>query len=375
MNRFGKNRLLEMMERVSGMPVNEIDWEGDFKDVSKTCLNPNELKDYLNKILDNYALPSNKRKKSDLLIHNKAIPFDDKGAVDVDAFIADISKIPQEIISSNGKMEKSSSSESITYNIGVPALRGIVYDQERKEFYIVNTCPGAGSCAVVCYARRGNYVILPDVFRKQTRVLNLLLNDPELFQKLLYNELERVCLSNKGTMVFFRWDDAGDFFTKKYFDIALKITKRLKASGYTFNSYAYTKMGDIYNVNDPDFLLTFSTDGNAKERDKVDLNNAKTAEIVPKEIFSDLFQKKGIHFDVDANKKLIPIDSNSFDILKQRISARYGIDVNSLITYDEMLKIPEGNGDNMLNVITMAKGDGDISAQRRDVKKSYLLIH
>ena len=364
------------MNKVSGMPINEVDWEGEFNDVKKSCMNPSELREYLNKILINYAKPSDKRTKSNLLIHNKSIPFDEYGEIDVDSFIRNITKIPDKIISTNGKMGKSGTEESITFNIGVPAFRGLVYDKDKTEFYQVNTCPGAGSCLAVCYARRGSYVLLPSVFVKQTRILNLLLNEPKLFRKLLFAELEKVCkqYSNKGYKIFFRWDDAGDFFTKRYFEIAVSITKELKGRGYNFESYAYTKMGDIYNTNDPDFLLTFSTNSNKRERDKVSLEDSKIAEVVPKSIFNDLFVKDGIHFKVDDNEKLIPAKPNTFSILKQRIADKYGVDVNSLLTYDEMLKIPPVEGVKW-NVITMPKGDGDITAQRRDVVKSFLLIH
>lgn len=368
-----KVRLFELMNRVSGMPLNEIDWETEYSDVDKTCMNPNELKEYLNSVLANHELPSSKRTKSDLLIHNKAIPFDEQGEIDVASFIKNITQIPPEIISSNGKMEKTSAGDRVTYNIGVPALRGLVYDIDNTTFYVVNTCPGAGTCVPVCYARKGNYVTLTNVFVKQTRVLNLLLNDSDLFQKLLLNELERVCLENRGKSVFFRWDDAGDFFTKRYFEIALNITKKLKAMGYNFESYAYTKMGDIFNTNDPDFLMSFSTDASAIERGKVDLEKSKTGSIVPKILFGDLFSRKGPHFDVDANGNLMPLNTNSIDTLKQRLSDKYKVPIDTILTYNEMLNIPEG-GDKKWSVIVTTK-DGDISAQRKDVLKTLLLVH
>ena len=42
-----RKRLFEMMNRVAKMPLDEIDWEGEFSDVSKTCINTEELKEYL----------------------------------------------------------------------------------------------------------------------------------------------------------------------------------------------------------------------------------------------------------------------------------------------------------------------------------------
>lgn len=369
-----KQRLFEMMGSVAGLPINEIDWEGNFSDVSKECLSVEALKDYLNKVLANQNLPSDKRTKSLLLVHNKAIPFDEKGDIDVAAFIENITKTPPQIISQNEKMGKSTTDNTITFNIGIPALRGLVYDMDENEFYIVNTCPGAGSCARVCYARRGRYVLLTPIFIKQTRVLNLLLNDPDFFEKMLKHEIEMLARKNKEKKILFRWNDAGDFFSKKYFEIAARITKELKDKGYNFGSYAHTKIGDVYNLNDPNVLLNFSVDASEKQRQKVDLDVAKTSEIVPSTLFNDLFVRKGAHFATDDKGKVMPKDENSIDTLKQRISDKFNVDINTLITYDELLKIPEGN-EKKLNVIVLPKGEGDVAAQRKDVKRTFLLYH
>jgi hypothetical protein len=374
MIRNTKQQLFEMMNKVTGMSLDEVDWEGDFSDVSKECISTEELKKYFNKILLNYELAQNKRTKSTLLVHNKAIPFDENGEIDVDTFINDITKNPPQIYSQNTKMEKSGSEDSITFNIGIPALQGLVYDIENKEFYIVNTCPGAGACAKVCYARRGRYVIQPNIFVKQTRILNLLLNYPDKFEKILKHELEMLANKNEDKKIIFRWNDAGDFFTKKYFEIAVKITKELKNNGYNFESYAHTKIGDVYNLNNPNMTLNFSTNANEKEKSKIDLSTAKTSEIVPTTLFKDLFVKDKMHLKVDDNGKLIPIANNSITTLKQRISDKFGVDIKTLLTYDEMLKIPVG-GERNLNVIIMPKGEGDVAAQRKDVKRTFLLQH
>jgi len=369
-----KKRLFEMMERVAGMPINEIDWEGEFSDVSKECIDAETLKTYFNKVLSNQKLDSTKRTKPLLMIHNKAIPFDEKGEIDVDAFIKNITENPLQIISQNEKMEKSMGENSITFNVGIPALRGLVYDIDNKQFYIVNTCPGAGTCAKVCYARRGRYVLLPQVFVKQTRILNLLLNDSIKFEKILKRELEILAIKNSNKKIVFRWNDAGDFFAKKYFDIAIKITKELKEEGYGFESYAHTKIGKFLNLNDPNITLSFSTDANEPEKNKIDLSTAKTSEIVPLSLFNDLFFKERAHFLTDNNGKLIPKNKNAIEILKQRISDKYNVDINTLLTYDEMLKTPISN-ESFWNVIVMPKGEGDISAQRKDIKRTFLLYH
>lgn len=374
MTKYTPQRLFEMMNKVGGMPLTEVDWEGEFSDVSKECISVEELKTYLNNVISNHALAVPERTKSSLMVHNKAIPFDEKGDIDVEAFIDDITKMPPQIYSQNTKMEKSVLEDSVTFNIGIPALRGLVYDIEHNEFYIVNTCPGAGACTKVCYARRGRYVIQSNVFVKQTRVLNLLLNYPDKFEKILKREIEVLAIKNDSKKIVFRWNDAGDFFTKKYFDIAVKITKELKAEGYNFESYAHTKMGDVYNLNDPNITLNFSTDASDKEISKVDTPTAKTSEIVPSALFGDLFVRDKAHFKVDDDGKLIPKDNNGINVLKQRISDKYDVDVNTLLTYDELLKTPIGN-EKSLNVIVMPKGEGDVSAQRRDVKRTFLMYH
>jgi hypothetical protein len=374
MNKYGGQRLVEMMHKVGGMPINEIDWEGEFSDVSKECINDEALKDYLNNVIANQKLPSDKRTKTALLVHNKAIPFDEKGGIDVEAFIQNITKIPDQIYSQNAKMEKSDVDNSITFNIGIPALRGIVYDIDNKNFYVVNTCPGAGTCAKVCYARRGNYVLLPNVFGKQTRILNLLLNDPNLFEDILKLEIEKLIRKNKGKKVFFRWNDAGDFFSKRYFKIAADITKELQDKGYDFESYAHTKIGDVYNLKDPNVTLNFSVDAADKERKKVDLSQAKTSEIVPTELFKDLFTKDRAHLKVDDKGKLIPVSPDSLNILKQRISDKFNVDPSTLIMYDDMIKMPVDD-EQKWNVIVLPKGQGDVAAQRKDVKRTFLLYH
>jgi len=133
-------------------------------------------------------------------------------------------------------------------------------------------------------------------------------------------------------------------------------------------------MGDIYNLTDPDVILNFSVDAAEKERQKVDLPQAKTSEIVPPDIFKDLFVKDRAHFAVNDKGKLIPKDENSINMLKQRIADKFNVNIDSLIMYDDLLKIPEGT-QGFFNVIVLPKGQGDVAAQRKDVKRTFLLYH
>ena len=59
--------------------------------------------------------------------------------------------------------------------------------------------------------------------------------------------------------------------------------------------------------------------------------------------------------------------------MKNRLGKLYNIDVSTILTYDELMATPQGQG--IYNVIVMPKGDGDRGAQRNDVKISFLLFH
>lgn len=389
---MSKWNLIKLFESVNGTSVkgslkeqdelnsqlNEIDWSGDFADVKKTCIPPKQLEEYLNDVLQNRAAKPKDRQKFGAdkpIVHGGAVDVDEFGKIDIQAFIDNITQLPNQILSKNTKMQKSEDENQIMVNIGIPALRGLVYDMDEKEFYYVNTCPGAGTCALICYARKGSYIMFKDVFVKQTRILNLMLNDPSQFQNILEHELELICARNKGTEIVFRWNDAGDFFTKKYFSIAKDITANLQAKGYDFKSYGYSKMSDV--VNDPtrpeDFTINFSDDANKKETGNVDTANVKKSVIVPKEFFDDLLLKDGRHLaKVDGKVKFK--DAAGLDTLKQRLADKYGVDKSTIISYEKMLSIPQGT-EPKYSVIIMPSGDGDVSAQRRDVRITFLLIH
>jgi hypothetical protein len=357
----------------------EIDWGKNLSDVSKKAMTHDETKVYLKSVIGKCQMKPQDREKLALdkpYVHNKKIPTFDDGEIDLESFITNITASPKEILSQNAKMDKSSDENTISLNIGIPALRGLVYDIDENMFYIINTCPGAGSCAIICYARRGSYVLFPEVFVKQTRVLNMLLNHPKMFEKVLKIELEAFCLKNPNKEIKMRWNDAGDFFTKTYFEIASRITKTLQSEGYNIKSYAYTKMGGLMNL-DTNLTLNFSDDANKKQTGMVkDLGGAKKSVIVDKKVFNDLLVKdaKGKHYQVtDKGKVIFKNGDGGIKELKVRLGKIYNVDPSTIVTYDELKRIPEG--DKIYNVIVMPKGDGDIGAQRSDVKLSFLLYH
>lgn len=174
-----------------------------------------------------------------------------------------------------------------------------------------------------------------------------------------------------------RWNDAGDFFSAEYYAIATRITKQLKAEGYNVKSYGYTKMGDIVNLADPDVTINFSDDANKRETGKIkDLEGAKKSVIVAKNVFDDLLVKDDKNRNYLTNEKgkvMFKDGQNGIHELKNRLAKLYNVDVNTILTYDELMQTPQG--ESQYNVIVMPKGDGDRGAQRNDVKTSFLLFH
>ena len=202
-------------------------------------------------------------------------------------------------------------------------------------------------------------------------------SNPERFEKLLLRELESFALKYPEKQIQMRWNDAGDFFTTEYYEIATRITKSLKADGYNVKSYGYTKMGDIVNLADPDVTINFSDDANKRQTGKVkDLEGAKKSVIVAKNVFDDLLVKDAKNRNYETNEKgkvMFKDGQNGINELKNRLAKLYNVDASTIVTYDELMSIPEGN--TIYNVIVMPKGDGDRGAQRNDVKTSFLLFH
>ncbi len=364
--------------------VNEVDWDEEFSDVKKTCLAPEMVVKMLNDQLSRLDKPSKDREKIDAntpIISRGNLPLAD-GDIDVEQFIKEITARPKQIFDRNPKMEKSDTGGfQYTVNTGIPALRGIIYDIDNQKFFTINTCPGAGTCAVSCYARKGFYIMNDGKNLKYIQRLNLLLNDPEEYENIIMDELDPLAYKikrdsrkeGKDIKLVIRWNDAGDFFAKKYYDIAISVTNQLVKAGYNIESYAYTKMGDIANIADPNFVMNFSDDANKKETAKVDTEATKISKIVPKELFKDIFLKDGPSYVKDEKGKAMFKDDASKERLKNLISVKYNVPYETLAFNDELP--PEQSSDYLYNVIVLPTGDSDIAAQRRDVRISFLLQH
>lgn len=345
--------------------LNEIDWDETFDDVKKTCINTNELVDYLNKVISNRGKDTNDREKFSAkypFVHSKSdLLKGSKDNLNLEDFIKQITSEPSNIVNTSEKMLKSGKRNEFVYKTGIPALRGLVYDIKKSKFYFINTCPGAGSCAAICYALKGNFIRFPRAYDLLTKRLNLLLNNPERYEEMMYNDLVRLAekheaLEGYKSKIKLRWNDSGDFFTKKYVEIANRVMSKLNKNGYNIQSYAYTKVGDVAN-DDVNFDTTFSQGSNKREANKVDIDKNKTAIIIPKEIGANL----------NLNKIS---DTNEF---KKSVASHFNLDVNNILTYDELMDTPF-NPNNSWDVIVTNK-DGDDAGFRKDVNDILLKFH
>lgn len=152
-----------------------------------------------------------------------------------------------------------------------------------------------------------------------------------------------------------RWNDSGDFFTKRYVKMAEEVMSRLSEEGYNVEGYAYTKVADVAKTSDID--ATFSAGANKGMEKQIDMDKQKTSLVVPKKLFADL--------------NLMKLDDEQE--LKNRVSDFFGLDKNDVITYDELMSTPKGDVKKWNVIVT--PGDGDDAAFRPDVQKILLTQH
>jgi len=87
----------------------------------------------------------------------------------------------------------------------------------------------------------------------------------------------------------------------------------------------------------------------------------------------DLIARKGATLIRDAHGRMQFRDAAALDEFKQRMAHKYVLQVATIITYDEMMKIPATTTPHW-NVLVWS-GHGDDSATRKDVIGTFLLLH
>lgn len=364
---------------VQPLTIDNNDVEEAIKlDAPQRRMSRDELQAYADRIKTG---TKTKKDKFAPIIHGsniKAITKDDDGTEwDLDDLARQITQRPKAILGTNAKMEKSATEGEIVYDLTLPALSGIVVDEENGDFVEITTCPGAGACQLFCYARKGGYVMFPASSMSAAQALNFLVNDPEGYNAKVNQEIHAIKRKTdaKGIQLVVRWHDAGDFFSKEYLDLAFKVAQ----DNPEVKFYAYTKMADVATAEAPDnFIINFSSGAKRGEEKRIEFHKAaghtvKQGVTVPKDMFFDLIAREGNKLIKDAKGRTQFKSADALETFKQRLAQQYQVDPNSIITYDQMLDIPVGK-EPRWNVIVQP-GAGDRAANRRDVIDSYLMFH
>ena len=340
-----------------------------------------EMQDYLTRIKTGTQTKADKFKP---IIHGsniKAITKDDSNTEwNLADLASQITTRPKQILGTNAKMAKSKKEGAITYDLTLPALSGIVVDEDTGEFVEIKTCPGAGECQLICYARKGGYRMFPASSMSAAQALNFLVNDPAGYMAMFDREVKAVDAKAKanGIKLLVRIHDAGDFFSKEYYNLAMDVARDNPDAKF----YFYTKMGEIATDTSapPNVVSQFSSGARSREVKTVNVvrgagKHVKDAVTLPKDMFRGLFMTdaKGKYVK-DAQGTTQVVSNEAWQQFKQKLAATYKIDPASVITYDQMVRIPEGPKPKW-NVVVFPAGHGDLGAPRLDVQNQFLMFH
>jgi len=365
---FGGDEFQDYMKRIAGTP--DLDKSGNVK------VDKKGMEKYVSgkTKTDKYKMP---------YIHRSSVITylsPDGKTYDEDAVKQTLAVRPKALLKQNEKMKHSNGELEQFFNVGFAALTGIALDQDTNKLIIVNTCPGAGSCKVDCFAMKGGKIQFKAAWQSDGRILTYLLNDPDGFFNQLSGEISKEAQLGKkgGYTVTIRWHDAGDFFSPEYLDMALKMA----AKHPDVKFYAYTKMAGAALAQKPDnFIINWSEGANTAQEKQVkakdpNLDTTKNSRIVPEKLFYDLLAK-----DEKGNLKKTddgawqPASPEALAEIKQRIAKEYGISVSSILSYTEYMakrnSIPSGMKYNVI----VAPGEGDVSANDPGVLSTLLLRH
>ena len=371
---LGSQEFQDYMKRIVGTP--DVDKQGNVKVDKKG----NEKYTTGKTKGDKYKMP---------YIHRSSVVTylsPDGQTYDEDAVKKTLAIRPKSLLKQNEKMKHSNGEFEQFFNVGFAALVGIALDEQTNNLIVVNTCPGAGSCKVECFAMKGGKIQFKAAWQSDGRILTYLLNDPDGFFNQLSSEISKEASAGaKGDKKFpdgwqttVRWHDAGDFFSPEYLDMALKMA----AKHPDVRFYAYTKMAGAALAQKPDnFIINWSEGANTEQEKKIKaqdpkLDTTKNSRIVPEKLFYDLLAK-----DEKGNLKKTddgawqPAGPQELQQMKQRIATEYGISANSILSYTEYMakrnSIPAGMKYNVI----VAPGEGDVSANDPGVLSTLLLRH
>lgn len=362
-----------------GQDVSEA---GDLLGAQTRPFGGQEFQDYMDRIAGREKAKTDKYKLP--YIHRSSVIkyYNEEGKrYDENQIVQALKQRPKKLLKQNEKMKHSNGELEQFFNIGFAALVGVAVNESDDSLVIVNTCPGAGSCKVDCFAMKGGKVQFEGPWLSDGRILTYLLNDPTGFFNQLSAEIakEEKAGAKGGYKVTIRWHDAGDFFSPEYVDMAFKLAN--KHPNVQF--YAYTKMGDVAVGAKPDnFIINWSEGAHTSQEKKVkaadpNLERTKNSRIVPSDLFYDLLvkdEKKNLVKGPEGQWQVIPA---KLPELKQRLANQYGISANSILSYSEWDQKTDGGKKETpvkYNVI-ITPGEPDITAKSHGVLSTLLLKH
>lgn len=384
------DELQDYMKRIVGTP-----------DIDKKTGLPKKAKDKINKKTgevtpgaEKYISGKTKGDKYKMpYIHRSSVIeyYDEQGKrYREESIIEALKQRPKKLLKQNEKMKHSNGAFEQFFNVGFAALTGIAVDEQTNKLIVVNTCPGAGSCKVDCFAMKGGKVQFKNAWVSDGRILTYLLNDPTGFFNQLSAEISKEEAAGiKGSKGFeggwavtVRWHDAGDFFSPEYLDLALKMA----AKHPNVKFYAYTKMAGAALAKKPDnFIINWSEGASTSQEKQVkaqdpNLETTKNSRIVPEKLFYDLLKKdakgnldKEGADETGAGGRWQLASPAALKELKQRLADAYGISASSILSYDEYMT--KGKNSGMKWNVIVAPGEGDVSANDRGVLSTLLLKH
>lgn len=144
------------------------------------------------------------------------------------------------------------------------------------------TCPKAGACATLCYARQGRYV-MPNVAAAREFNLKLTRGDLKAFTQMAIDDLK---LIRNATV---RVHDSGDFFSQGYMNAWFRIASTYPEKKF----YAYTKSLHLDRSKCPDNFQIVQSVGGLMD-DSIDPATSHSR------IFSSHYQRRKAGY-VDGN--------------------------------------------------------------------------
>lgn len=356
--------------------VNEDDDNNDEKDQlgNVQFRSDKELKNLLSKVEK-----GGKSSKAEPYIHSttvKDVQDENGNFLDPNRLMSLLSVRPSKILQkdSNSKLMRSN-----VASITIPKYRGLIHDEKNHELKIVNTCPKAHKCILGCYAGKGFYVIYKNSSERSAQLLTFLFNDYKGWKEKLIGEIRDLEseAEDMGIKTVIRWHDSGDFFSPDYLDIAIDVAE----STPDVKHYAYTKSVSMIKSKKlpPNFLTRFSYGGLEdklinKETDfHSDVIKFKSDKPDQDEVLIDF--KKYYNKIKDKSDKIKWVIRSEKDLMdfKEEIAEKYRININSVVTFPEVMKKPEGDKP-IWNVI-VTPSNADNAAFRTDVLGIYLLYH